>query len=81
MKRLFVIEQKHMDRTKIISLILSESELFSPAELKNCSNEQLNSIIRSLFLNIRVKQAENRAIKNKLLQHTLKLKRHLNLYF
>lgn len=81
MKRLFEIDQKCIDRTKIISLILRESELFTPAELKNYSNEQLNSIIKSLFLNIRVKQAENRAIKNKLSLHTLKIKRYLNLYF
>lgn len=49
-----------MDRTKIISIILSNSELFTKVELQNYSNEQLYSTLRTLFLNIRTKQQKDK---------------------
>ncbi len=47
-----------MDRTKIISLILCNSELFTKEELQNYSNEQLYETLRALFLTIRIKIAK-----------------------
>ena len=47
-----------MDRTKIISLILCNSELFTKVELQNYSNDQLYETLRALFLTIRIKIAK-----------------------
>jgi hypothetical protein len=45
-----------MDREKVISIILKNSSLFTTAELQNCSNSQLNSTLKALFLNFKIKK-------------------------
>lgn len=42
-----------MNRTKVISIILNNSELFNKQELHSYSDEQLYATVRTLFLSIR----------------------------
>ena len=47
-------------RKTLISLILKNSELFTEEELIKYSNKELLATMRTLFINIRIKQLQSK---------------------